>query len=100
MKKLYDEIGIFLKKAGERLTTGLLEEMCVIIPPERRFETRNLFVGLIVNMKCQMLSRSPAVAFTLIHRVADPKVSGIVHPAVKASLLLRKTSASIPGSMP
>ena len=39
-------------------------------------------------------------AFTLIHRVADPKVSGIVHPAVKASLLLRKTSASIPGSMP
>jgi hypothetical protein len=28
-------VGVFLKKAGERLTTGLLEEMCEI-PPERR----------------------------------------------------------------
>jgi hypothetical protein len=43
MKKLYDDVDWSLKKAGERLTTGLLERNVCEIPPERRFVDRSLF---------------------------------------------------------
>ena len=92
---------VFLKKAGERLTTGLLKENVCKYRQNGDFAIRNLFCGgMVVCMNCQMFSLIPAVAFTLIHLVTDPNVSGIVHPAVSATLLLMKTSASIPGSMP
>lgn len=91
---------VFLKKAGERLTTGLLEEMCDYTARTAILQLETCLWGMVVCMNCQMFSLIPAVAFTLIHLVTDPNVSGIVHPTVSATLLLMKTSASIPGSMP
>jgi hypothetical protein len=41
MKKLYDDVDWSCKKAGERLTTGLLEEMCVKYRQNGDFEIRN-----------------------------------------------------------